>query len=225
MCVERFVNLFGTKILGIDADDYFYPVDVYNYDGNRNPVLDNYGYPLENSVEEYYQQQGAATFARPVGDYLVANGFTRAEYLMLMDTLNGYVDLDNRLDVVSNGRITIFKSYLKELNMYGHEEMGAELPNGEIAVHAHNTYIQVAYDNGIITGAVFVLLILSAIISGISMYRRNKNNDPLTLISVAITIGFVVAGMTEWVFHLCNPMTVALMLSFAGMIFKEKTNE
>ncbi|MBQ6589082.1 MAG: hypothetical protein IJI01_10430 [Butyrivibrio sp.] len=225
MCVERFVNLFGTKILGIDADDYFYPVDVYNYDGNRNPVLDNYGYPLENSVEEYYQQQGAATFARPVGDYLVANGFTRAEYLMLMDTLNGYVDLDNRLDVVSNGRITIFKSYLKELNMYGHEEMGAELPNGEIAVHAHNTYIQVAYDNGIITGAVFVLLILSAIISGISMYRRNKNNDPLTLISFAITIGFVVAGMTEWVFHLCNPMTVALMLSFAGMIFKEKTNE
>jgi hypothetical protein len=225
MCVERFANLFGTKILGIDAEDYFYPVDVYNYDDNGQPLLDNYGYPVENSVEEYYQQQGAADIAVPSSDYLVANGFTRAEYFMLLDTLNGYVDENSRLDVVSNGRITIFKSYLKELNMTGHDAMGAELPNGEIALHAHNTYIQIAYDNGIISGAVFALLILVAAISGINMYRRNKNNDPLTLISFAITIGFVVAGMTEWVFHLCNPMTVALMLSFAGMIFKEKTNE
>ena len=111
------------------------------------------------------------------------------------------------------------------MNMFGHDVMGAELPNGEIAVHAHNTYIQVAYDNGIITGIVFVLLILAALISGANMYKNNKEKDPLTLISFAITIGFVVAGMTEWVFHLCNPMTVALMLSFAGMIFKEKTNE
>ena len=224
MCVERFVNLFGLKILGIEADDYFYPVDVYNYDSNGQPVLDNYGYPIENSVEEYYQQ-GAIMLPKPVGDYLVANGFTHAEYLMLMDTLNEYVDVDNRLDVISNGRITIFNSYLKDMNMFGHDVMGAELPNGEIAVHAHNTYIQVAYDNGIITGIVFVLLILAALISGANMYKNNKEKDPLTLISFAITIGFVVAGMTEWVFHLCNPMTVALMLSFAGMIFKEKTNE
>lgn len=224
MCVERFVNLFGLKILGIEADDYFYPVDTYNYDEKGQPVLDNYGYPIENSVEEYYQQ-GAIILPKPVGDYLVANGFTHAEYLMLMDTLNEYVDVDNRLDVISNGRITIFNSYLNDMNMFGHEAMGAELPNGEIAVHAHNTYIQVAYDNGIITGVVFVLLILAALISGAGMYKKNKEKNPLTLISFAITIGFVVAGMTEWVFHLCNPMTVALMLSFAGMIFKEKTNE
>ncbi|WP_029231903.1 O-antigen ligase family protein [Butyrivibrio sp. VCB2006] len=226
MCVERFVNLFGIKILGIDAGDYIYPADVHNYDRNGQPILDNYGYPIDNSVEEYYQQeQGRITLPEAVGDYLVSNGFTHAEFIMLMDTLNGYVDENSRLDVISNGRITVFKSYLNELNMKGHDEMGALLPNGEIAVHAHNTYIQVAYDNGIVTGVIFVMLILFAIVAGISMYKRNKENDPLTLISFAITIGFVVAGMTEWVFHLCNPMTVALMLSFAGMIFKDKKNE
>ncbi|SCY25747.1 O-antigen ligase family protein [Butyrivibrio sp. INlla14] len=215
MCVERFVKLFGHKILGLDWEGYNYPNDSDNYDKDGNPVLDIYGYPM----------QGAITLPEPVGGYLVSNGFTRAELLILTEELGGYVDMDNKLDVISGGRITIFKSYFKELNLTGHDVMGAELPTGEIAVHAHNVYLQVAYDNGIITGILFILLILGALIYGVVLYKKNINTNPLSLMVFAITIGFAAAGISEWVFHLCNPLTVALMLSFGGMIFKEKRYE
>lgn len=236
MSVERFVSLFGMRILGLDIEGYKYPVDVDNYDKDGKLLYDEYGNPIEmfyGPDSEYFQdsgsegssKQGRSNEPQPVGDYLVANGITRAELLILTDDLNGYVDMDSWIDVASNGRITIFKSYLKELNMTGHEEMGAMLPNGEVALHAHNVYLQVAYDNGIITGVLFTLLILGALVYGVVLYKKNRTENPLTLIVFAITIGFAVAGISEWIFHLCNPLTVALLLSFGGMIFKEKKND
>lgn len=224
MCVERFVKLFGVKILDLDVEGYNYPNDIDNYDSNGNLLLDEYGYPIARAEETPFRYVDGK-LPQAVGDYLVANGITRAELMLITDNLASYVDTDNRLDVASGGRITIFKSYLKELNLTGHETMGAELPTGEIAVHAHNVYIQVAYDNGIITGILFILLILGALVYGVILYKKNMNSDPLTLIVFATTIGFVVAGISEWIFHLCNPLTVALMLSFGGMIFKEKRYE
>ena len=106
--------------------------------------------------------------------------------------------------------------------MWGHEEMGTELPNGEIAVHAHNTYIQTAYDNGILTGLCFVITLIMALVCGIKYYRNNRRNEPLSLITSAVVIGFMVAGLSEWVFQYCNPMTVALFLAIAPVTFKVK---
>lgn len=224
MCVERFAGLFGSKILGLDTEGYNYPNDVYNYDKDGNVIRDYYGNLLEGYTEEG-SEQGRIELPKPIGELLASSGVTRAEIVMLLDNLNGYVDMDNKLDVASNGRITIFKSYLKELNMTGHDTMGAELPNGEIAVHAHNVYLQVAYDNGIFAGIIFIILILAALVYGVILYKKNREKNPLILIAFAITIGFAVAGISEWIFHLCNPLTVALMLSFGGMIFKEKRHE
>ncbi|SFC76339.1 O-antigen ligase family protein [Butyrivibrio sp. YAB3001] len=223
MCVERFISLFSSKIFGLDTGSYEYPIDVNNYNDDGTPIYDENG-----DIIADYEDSGRLPFeTEPVSSdlLLAANGFTRAEYHMLLSEMNGYVDENNKLDVVSNGRITIFRSYLKELNLTGHETMGALLPNGEIAVHAHNTYIQVAYDNGLISGGLFVLLLVSALIGGIRLYKKNEKKEPLTLIAFAMTIGFMVAGMTEWVFHFCNPMTVALLLSFAGMVYRERKYE
>ena len=220
MCVERFANLFASKILGVDVGDYNYPEDIYNYDENGDPLLDIYGFPVDNAAEEIYS--GKNTVVEAADDLLAAGAFTRAEYFMLLDALNGYVDESSRLDVMSNGRITIFKSYLGELNLTGHETMGALLPNGEIALHAHNTYLQVAYDNGIITAVIFSIMIIAALVSSLRKYAEKEKDEPLTLMAFAVITGFVVCGMTEWVFHFGNPMTIALMLSFAGLIFKEE---
>ncbi len=220
MCVERFVNLFASKILGSDYGDYKYPEDVYNYDENGDPILDIYGYPMDDPCEEIYQ--GKNTYSQNAEDLLAAASFTRTEYLMLLEALNGYVDENSRIDVLSNGRITIFKSYFKELNLTGHDEMGALLPNGEIAVHAHNTYLQVAYDNGIITAVIFIMVIIAAVVSSLRKYAAKEKDEPLTLMAFAVIIGFIVCGFTEWVFLLGNPMTIALMLSFAGLVFKEE---
>lgn len=227
MCVERFAGLFASKILGVEISEYSYPIDIYNYDSDGNAILDHYGFPLEESNEESYYEEGSQEGRNIIDDskmefYLASNTVTRAEMLMLLDVMNEYVDTGNPLDVMSNGRITIFRSYLKEMNLTGHDEMGAELPNGEIAIHAHNTYIQVAYDHGIIVGILFALLMLTAIISSIYYYSVNKDKEPLSLMPFAVIIGFSVAGISEWVFQLSNPMTIALMLSIAPLIYKKK---
>ena len=108
------------------------------------------------------------------------------------------------------------------MNLWGHDEMGAELPSGEIAVHAHNTYLQVMYDNGIITGILFAGLILISIISGWLYYRRYKEEIPGALLPGAMTVCFAVASLSEWVFQLSNPMTIALMLSLMPLCMKEQ---
>ncbi len=224
MCVERFTGLFATKILGVEIGDYSYPLDVYNYDSNGNPLYDHYGYPIDESNEESYYEEGqdGRLDVNEMGFLLASNTVTRAEFRMLLETMNEYVDVDNPLDVMSNGRITIFRSYIKELNLTGHDEMGAELPNGEIAIHAHNTYIQVAFDHGIIVGALFAVLMLFAVIYSIYYYGKHKKEEPLSLMPFAVIIGFIVAGISEWVFQLSNPMTLALFLSIAPLVYRKK---
>ena len=235
MCVERFVNLFASKIFGVEMGDYSYPDDRYNYDENGVPLYDIYGYSMDNPVENFTEpssddgesgsESGKNTIIEPLEGELVSGKMTYMELSMLMTVLNDYVDETNTLDVISNGRITIYKSYLKELNLTGHDEMGAELPGGEIALHAHNVYIQVAYDNGIITGILFIIVIIASFVASICLYNRSQKDEPLTLLAFAIATGFAVAGITEWVFHFGNPLTLALMFSFVGLIFKEKKHE
>ncbi|HKM03811.1 MAG TPA: O-antigen polymerase, partial [Lachnospiraceae bacterium] len=56
----------------------------------------------------------------------------------------------------SGGRLAIFKHYIERLNWTGHDAMIITV-NNEIIAHAHNTFLQSAYDHGIATGIVFVL--------------------------------------------------------------------
>mgnify|MGYP006922442532 CR=1 FL=1 len=74
----------------------------------------------------------------------------------------------------ANGRMDIFRAYLEQLNLTGHEEMGAILPNGELAVHAHNIYLQVAYDHGIVVGVVFLFVGAAAFVQGCIFYKKRK---------------------------------------------------
>ena len=73
---------------------------------------------------------------------------------------------------MSNGRFDIFKSYIAAWNLWGHEDMEALLPNGDLVVHAHNSFLQVAHDHGIIFGIYFVLFIGYVVI--LSMIRAVK---------------------------------------------------
>lgn len=231
MCVERFVNLFENKILGLDVGSYEFPIDKNNYTKDGKPLYDTYGLPYEDSFqnpdsENYDPKYGFNDENDEKADgLLAAAGFTRAEYHMLLEEMADYIDYDNVIDVISNGRITIFKAYLSDLNTWGHEDMGTLLPNGEIAVHAHNTFIQVAYDHGIVGGIAFIVMIIAGLISSLVYFMKNRSKEMLSLISCAVIIGFAVAGLTEWVFHYCNPMTVALMLSLAPLTFKAQGNE
>lgn len=128
------------------------------------------------------------------------------------------------VDDYSNGRIDIWKAYIKELNLTGHDEMGAVAEDGELLAHAHNVYIQVAYDHGIIAGILFGLLIVAGIAFSGVYYFRNKGLFAAT-VPFAVITGFAIAGLTEWNFQLCNPMTVALMLLLPVIMFKRRKKD
>ncbi len=221
MCVERFVNLFKGKVLGMEVGTYEYPIDINNYDSNGRALYDEYGHPFGDGL---YNQgnQDSGRIDEQSKDILLASSLLTRPEIALLSELESYTDTSNPLDVISNGRISIFTAYLQQLNMWGHEEMGATLQNGEIAIHAHNTYLQVAYDHGIVVGIIFIITMASAVVSGIIYYKKNRDKEPLSLITCAVVIGFAVAGMTEWVFQYCNPMTVALMIAMVPITFKVK---
>lgn len=124
-------------------------------------------------------------------------------------------------DDYTNGRLDIFRSYIEQLNMTGHKEMGATLQNGEIATHAHNIYLQVAYDHGIFVGIVFVLVGFATFIKSCLYYHKKKDKITYAALPAAVTIAVAVAGMVEWIFSLSNPCGLILMLAITPLIFHE----
>ena len=100
--------------------------------------------------------------------------------------------------------------------------MGCEDENGNVIIHAHNAYIQTAYDFGIILGAMFALLCLYVLFASIyktSLYAKERQYLPMILI---LTVGFMTAGMFEWVYHPMNPLGFAFLLSCVLLSEKEE---
>ena len=121
---------------------------------------------------------------------------------------------------ISNGRFDIFKSYIGEWNAWGHDEMGVPLPNGEIAIHAHNTFLQVMHDHGLVFGIYFIVYMLY--VFAMSIKRALKYKDGYEMLLPVLMSGFCVASMVEWILHLCNPFGFALFLSMMPLILVEK---
>ena len=224
MGIERFADLFAEKILDTDLMDYNYPEDRYNYDSDGNPIYGETGIELtkeqsENRITDLNTLLGIVpeTEEAPV-EYTEEVAAPAEEVAEEPEEETS----EDGIESFSNGRITIFKSYLQQMNLFGHDEMGAELPWGEIAVHAHNTYIQVMYDNGILSGALYLLLMFTSFVSGAIYYRKNREKEHCALLPYAMTVGFGIAALSEWVFQFSNPMTIAFVLSLMPICFADR---
>lgn len=121
---------------------------------------------------------------------------------------------------ISNGRFEIFRSYIKVWNLWGHEEMGAEMPSGEIAIHAHNTFLQVIHDHGLVIGIYFVIFMVYIFVLGLR--RALKNRDGYEVLTPVLMTGFCAASMVEWILHLCNPFGFAMFLCILPLAIAEK---
>ncbi len=122
----------------------------------------------------------------------------------------------------TNGRIDIFRSYIEQMNAVGHQEMGAVLDNGEIATHAHNIYLQVAYDHGIFVGIVFAAVGIAAFVMSCLYYYQKKDKITYAALPAVVTVAVGVAGMVEWIFHLSNPCGFLLLLVITPLLFKDE---
>ena len=118
----------------------------------------------------------------------------------------------------TNGRMYIFGRYYERLNKTGHDDMGVMEPNGNYLAHAHNIYLQVAYDHGIFVGGVFLLLGIGTLVQAVIYYRRHREDRECALFPLALLLLFAVAGLTEWIFHPCCPIAHCLLLVLAPLL-------
>lgn len=125
----------------------------------------------------------------------------------------------------TNGRLYIFEQYYNRLNKEGHDDMGVMEPNGNYLAHAHNIYLQVAYDHGIFVGGVFLLLGVGTFAQAVLYYRRHRQDRECALFPLALLILFAVAGLTEWIFHPCCPIAHCLLLTIAPLLVDVRKDE
>lgn len=223
MRVGRFIDVFAEKIFGLPEGTF----DVYGelaeykrtHTGGEEEQTDAKAIGQEAGDElvacaDYVPGELVKASAREeAGDILVASQEDEAEDI----PENIPEDKD-----YTNGRLDIFRSYLEQLNGTGHEEMGALLQNGEIATHAHNIYLQVAYDHGIFVGILFILVGITTFGASCLYYHKKKDKITYAALPLVVTVAVAVAGMVEWIFHLSNPCGLLLMLVITPLVFENE---
>ena len=210
MRVGRFIDVFAEKIFGLEEGTFDIYGEIAQYEEshkNRDRQKTDAG-ALE--TEPFDEQTASEDLP---DDILAASAQEEAS------KIPGNIPEDNDY---TNGRLDIFRSYLEQLNKTGHEEMGALLQNGEIATHAHNIYLQVAYDHGIFVGILFV--IVGIVTFGVSCryYYKKKDKIKYAALPLVVTVAVAVAGMVEWIFHLSNPCGFLLMLVITPLVFENE---
>ena len=213
MRVGRFIDVFAEKIFGIPEGTF----DVYGEIAELEEYRRTHGADTASAVNgKKDENSGTFTAADAAEEELVAS----LDYVPEEIPAEAVEDKD-----YTNGRLDIFRSYIEQLNTTGHEEMGALLQNGEIATHAHNIYLQVAYDHGIWVGILFVLVGIATFVSACLYYRKKKDKITYAALPAVITVAVAVAGLVEWVFHLSNPCGLLLMLVVTPMVISPEAPE
>lgn len=97
----------------------------------------------------------------------------------------------------SSGRIGIWQEALSKLNLTGHPSRNHIVTerNGNVGNNAHNVFIQFAYDNGIIAGVCFVILIFFSILVIIKRGFEVENHKELYVILLSISASYICEGI------------------------------
>lgn len=140
-------------------------------------------------------------------------------FSMLYESEDVDIPEENDEDI-SNGRMDIYRSYMEQMNMWGHDTMGAILKDGSEAAHAHNVLLQVMFDHGIVYGIYFAIFMLFTVIFSIVEYAKNRTKRSYTLLCIAVLTGFLSAGLVEWIYHPCNPFGLVLILSISSFVIR-----
>lgn len=122
----------------------------------------------------------------------------------------------------SNGRLGLWSIYLSQLNLTGHQNMGAALPGGGLALHAHNNVLQTAYDYGIPAGILFGLCQILGLAAAVLYFIRSADRMDRTyaMLALFIVLGYTVTGIVEWTFMLCNPFCIVNLLCLVPLLFR-----
>lgn len=195
MDLNKFIEKAGYKVFGQEEE--------------QQALLMDWEERMEDSFYPAFMQE-VRSFMDPSGVYVVNDA------ILLADA--GEEIPEDGLNDITNGRIEIFKAYIEHWNTTGHEDMYIEDENGAMIVHAHNVFLQVIHDHGLITGIVFILFGIASFM--ISVFRFVKKKDWKIALTIAIILAFAASGMAEWNFHLCNPFGPSLFVAVTPLLFK-----
>ncbi len=124
----------------------------------------------------------------------------------------------------SNGRFDVYKAYFAKLESQGHKGMGITMEDGEAIVHAHNSYLQMAYNFGVAIGVFFLIFAATQFIMAIIFAVKEREFFPLMII-----VAFGVASLVEFVYHPCIPLGFMFLMMppilFIGAKRKKKVEE
>ncbi len=162
---------------------------------------------------------------------------TREDGEMSTDNVVGTQEVDGQLYTIkdytfhnpdegdiSNGRFEIFDLYYKNLNLTGHDSMLVEDVDEQITLyHAHNSYLQVAHDHGIVTGILFLLTVAGGLVQGALYYKRNCKTVDFAIFPITVVLAFMIAGMTEWIFHPSIPIGFAFLIGLTPLAGKKES--
>ena len=211
-------ELPGEIVHGRDMDSYYYITIQRFIQVFQMKIL---GIPEEESLRAIYMVSDAK-------EEMQSNSLLmETEAILLASAEDVAVDIETpeeseEDDSYTNGRLEIFKVYYSNLNKSGHDDMGIMEPNGHFNVHAHNIYLQVAYDHGIYVGIVFIILGAGTLVQAAVYYHRRKDERECAALPLALLVLFAVAGLTEWIFHPCSPIAYCLLISLAPLLFDRR---
>lgn len=131
-------------------------------------------------------------------------------------------DFDEASDI-SNGRFAIFKDYIKASGLKGHPKMGPENEMGEEYPHAHNSYLQVAYNFGMIAGGIFLVLYGMTLWRAVRLFMQNSSRYSIFIVPFALIVVFGFVSLTEWAFHPCIPAGFSFILMQALLMQEDKS--
>lgn len=211
MNVEIFIRDFGDRILGGEIGSKIYY-------GNMWYIPQGFRTADGREILEQNREVLLAS-SDPSGELLASVSPVLQVQAATQEELEaGSIDTGD----VSNGRLGLYLAYLKQLNWTGHDEMGVQLESGEIAVHAHNIFLQTAYDCGIPGGALLLMCVLLIFAAACSYAGNRGREDECALLPLLLVVGFGLTGMVEWIFHFSNPYTIVMLFSMAPLLFPEK---
>lgn len=157
--------------------------------------------------------------------------FSREEKVENKNSMDGYVDRitgadkhNEGIENYSSGRTGIWKAVIRETNILGHpsKEHIKTGRNGDVGANAHNNFLQFTYDNGVIAGVLFLMLIVLASIKTLQNIQKFDPEWELVLyVSVAYGIMALVTSINLPFLYL---MSFLYYICFAPIFEGEKSD-
>lgn len=212
------IEEFPTELVhGRDIDSYYYITIERFIQTFQMKVL---GVPEDRCLNAFLffsKRDGESEYRSP---YL-----EQGQKILLASAEDMAAAAEEKEESYTNGRLYIFSRYYERLNKVGHDDMGVMEPDGNYLAHAHNIYLQVAYDHGIPVGFVFLLLGAGTMVQAVVYYRRHRHDRECALFPLALLLLFAVAGLTEWIFHPCCPIAHCLLLAMGPLLVDIRKDE